>query len=540
MASTTTGGGGGDRMATRQNKQMIIRVGTVTLILLLIIDCVLLYMWLSYGTRTITKTVTKKTIGRRLVPHHYRREDEDSYLLLEEISPIGLGHRDRRIPQHMCNTSGCLWLKGYLRQGGDVSSRIYGQSQRASRSTPCDDFYDHVCGDRQRSIYEDAAVRLMSAVTPRLLGKRGGTSDRTRDVQEILGNEEPEVDDDGVMERCLRGDAVLSKGDIVRACRDDHSEEACPIWVPDGPLRTSEDYFRDNPDTSIEDFAAFVQSLAPSLNRKRHARQQKADSTRPFSKHWITRVCRWVALSARCHLERIRPQTRSPQKLALYQRTWEVIYFAPFMGGKARPLVQNAYRTPTEACLRIAEDLSRRRTAQAAREVISEAMQQGLDDMLAHFAWEAGQVMRMLVPKWLAPQTSNATSGDEDDSAERLDDREAASQRLGAIEVHLMDPSMAKDNVSVYSWKARYSEDRKTVLVPPGLFAILLNASTIIEPVLVPMLGRELLRALMPTSQGPYAWRPRNQRRLEALVDCVASGLDVVSVEKVAAVMVAT
>ncbi|KAK8775621.1 hypothetical protein V5799_031038 [Amblyomma americanum] len=116
----------------------------------------------------------------------------------------------------MCNTSGCLWLKGYLRQGGDVSSRIYGQSQRASRSTPCDDFYDHVCGDRQRSIYEDAAVRLMSAVTPRLLGKRGGTSDRTRDVQEILGNEEPEVDDDGVLERCLRGDAVLSKGDIVR------------------------------------------------------------------------------------------------------------------------------------------------------------------------------------------------------------------------------------------------------------------------------------------------------------------------------------
>ncbi|KAK8757465.1 hypothetical protein V5799_004901 [Amblyomma americanum] len=73
-------------MATRQNKQMIIRVGTVTLILLLIIDCVLLYMWLSYGTRTITKTVTKKTIARRLVPHHYRREDEDSYLLLVMIT----------------------------------------------------------------------------------------------------------------------------------------------------------------------------------------------------------------------------------------------------------------------------------------------------------------------------------------------------------------------------------------------------------------------------------------------------------------------
>ncbi|XP_049274582.1 uncharacterized protein LOC125759613 [Rhipicephalus sanguineus] len=68
--------------------------------------------------------------------------------------------------------------------------------------------------------------------------------------------------------------------------------------------------------------------------------------------------------------------------------------------------------------------------------------------------------------------------------------------------------------------------------MPLGLLGLLLNASSIIEPVLVPALGREVMRVLMPTSRGPYAWRSRNEQHLRALVDCVASGLDTDDVEE--------
>ncbi|KAH7933949.1 hypothetical protein HPB49_019428 [Dermacentor silvarum] len=132
--------------------------------------------------------------------------------------------------------------------------------------------------------------------------------------------------------------------------------------------------------------------------------------------------------------------------------------------------------------------------------------------------------MRTLVPAWLAhvgPNVTNSTVEDEPD--ERRADHEHASQRLGAIEVHLLhDDNAGNPPLS----NAQYVAERKTLIVPLGLLGLLLNASAVIEPVLVPALGREVMRVLMPTSRGPYAWRSRNERRFQALVNCVASGLD--------------
>ncbi|KAK8772313.1 hypothetical protein V5799_024444 [Amblyomma americanum] len=197
----------------------------------------------------------------------------------------------------------------------------------------------------------------------------------------------------------------------------------------------------------------------------------------------------------------------------------------------AAPLVRETYREPPQpqlqACLRVVEDVLRRRTAQVARATLLQAID-GLHDTVAHFVWEARQVMRSLVPMWLARASGNMTVDVIDDEAERNVAKVLAAQQLSAIEALVDDGSdPTRANSSIYSWRVRYLEDRKALLVPPGLLGLFLDASPMVEPVLVPLLGRPLLRELMPTRQGPYAWRRRHERRLEAFVNCIAPGLDV-------------
>ncbi|KAH6925022.1 hypothetical protein HPB50_027174 [Hyalomma asiaticum] len=132
--------------------------------------------------------------------------------------------------------------------------------------------------------------------------------------------------------------------------------------------------------------------------------------------------------------------------------------------------------------------------------------------------------MRALVPAWLAHPGPNVTEPIiEDEPEERRADGEDASQRLGAIDVQLL-PYDDTDTTPLSN--AQYVAEHKTLLMPLGLLGLMLNVSSIIEPVLVPALGREVMRVLLPTSQGPYAWRARNERHFQALVDCVASDLD--------------
>ncbi|KAH8030406.1 hypothetical protein HPB51_006838 [Rhipicephalus microplus] len=206
---------------------------------------------------------------------------------------------------------------------------------------------------------------------------------------------------------------------------------------------------------------------------------------------------------------------------------------------QAQPLVKHAYerlssKPQLRACLRFIEDVSSKRTSVTARTVLSDAVD-SLDDtdyslpvtLTPHHGLVL-QVMRALVPAWLGHPGPNVTGSIIDDDEKVRADTEHASQRLGAIDVHLL-PHDDADATSPSN--AQYAAERKTLLVPLGLLGLLLNASSIIEPVLVPALGRELMRVLMPTSRGPYAWRSRNERHFRALVECVASDLDTDDVE---------
>ncbi|KAL3218353.1 hypothetical protein MRX96_031577 [Rhipicephalus microplus] len=490
------------------------------MVLLFIIDVILLYFWLTSTRTRFHRTVTKtiETARRLSVPGLSQEDGEDSYLLLEEISPNLNGWQSR---QRMCNTAGCLWLRDYLRPGNKGSSHI--QSQGRSPPHPCDDFHEHVCGSRQQSIYEDGVSRLMDAVKARLLG---ALRTAAKGSEAAKGASERDKVHARLLQRCLDGAAVVTEDDITRACGSIQNA-VCPNSVPEAPLRISEDFFQNNPNASVAGYAAFVESLAANLSWKTHS-QSHAVKVPSKPSRWFARLCRWVATSARCHFAR-RPQWsgQRPDAQALYERLWKVLYFAPLMGNKAQPLVKHAYerlssKPQLRACLRFIEDVSSKRTAVTARAVLSDAVD-SLDDTITHF------VMRALVPAWLGHPGPNVTGSIINDDEKLRADTEHASQRLGAIDVNLL-PHDDADATSPSN--AQYVAERKSLLVPLGLLGLLLNASSIIEPVLVPALGREVMRVLMPTSRGPYAWRSRNERHFRALVECVASDLDTDDVEE--------
>ncbi|XP_049511341.1 uncharacterized protein LOC125939878 [Dermacentor silvarum] len=141
--------------------------------------------------------------------------------------------------------------------------------------------------------------------------------------------------------------------------------------------------------------------------------------------------------------------------------------------------------------------------------------------------------MRALVPEWMAQAADNSTAGGSDDVKERRVSRELAAQQLVAIDALVDDGSdKTRPDVSIFSWQVRFLEDRKTLVLPLGLLGLFLNSMSTVEPILVPALGRPVLRELMPTRHGPYSWRRRNEQRLEAIVDCIAAGLDVAGAEQ--------
>lgn len=74
----------------------------------------------------------------------------------EDISPSLLNTTFGRQPDTLCNTPGCVWLRGYLRPLGSVYGVGLYRSVRAAG--PCDDFYEHVCGTQRHPVYRDAAL----------------------------------------------------------------------------------------------------------------------------------------------------------------------------------------------------------------------------------------------------------------------------------------------------------------------------------------------------------------------------------------------
>ncbi|KAL1414164.1 hypothetical protein MTO96_007646 [Rhipicephalus appendiculatus] len=149
--------------------------------------------------------------------------------------------------------------------------------------------------------------------------------------------------------------------------------------------------------------------------------------------------------------------------------------------------------------------------------------------------------MRALVPEWFAQAAVNRTDGGNYDVKERRVARQLAAQQLVAIEALVDDASNSTGaDVSVYSWQVHYLEDRKALVLPLGLLGLFINSMSTIEPVLIPALGRPVLRELMPARHGPYSWRRHNQQRLDAIVDCVAAVLDVAGAEQADARALAT
>ncbi|KAH9379603.1 hypothetical protein HPB48_020296 [Haemaphysalis longicornis] len=79
----------------------------------------------------------------------------------------------------------------------------------------------------------------------------------------------------------------------------------------------------------------------------------------------------------------------------------------------------------------------------------------------------------------------------------------------------------------------RYMEDGKTLFVPPGLLGLLINvSSSILDPVLVPILGRVVIHEMMPKRRGLYAWSGLHQLRFDKVVDCLVSDLNVAGTER--------
>ncbi|KAH7939071.1 hypothetical protein HPB52_005247 [Rhipicephalus sanguineus] len=151
--------------------------------------------------------------------------------------------------------------------------------------------------------------------------------------------------------------------------------------------------------------------------------------------------------------------------------------------------------------------------------------------------------MRALVPEWLAQTAVNRTAGVSYDGKASRAARDLAAQQLVAIKALVDDGSdRTGADVSIYSWQAsvRYLEDRKALVLPLGLLGLFMNSMSTIEPVLVPALGRPVIRELMPVRQGPYFWRRHNEQRLDAIVDCVAAVLDVAGAEQADARALAT
>ncbi|KAM7298739.1 hypothetical protein ISCGN_019310 [Ixodes scapularis] len=147
----------------------LLNIGIVCVVVLVVVDGFLLYGYLHPKKRA-TKAVQTKRPPEPPVPI-----DDGVHQLLEQLQV-----KDKPAEKRLCETPGCLWLQDYL---------------EASRRSvePCDNFYEHVCGKRSRSLLLDSQRRLESAVATSLL--------------ETIENE-PQPNASLFLERCLHRETV--------------------------------------------------------------------------------------------------------------------------------------------------------------------------------------------------------------------------------------------------------------------------------------------------------------------------------------------
>lgn len=167
---------------------------------------------------------------------------------------------------------------------------------------------------------------------------------------------------------------------------------------------------------------------------------------------WTHSTLEWVRRSAQCHLQE-RAETEYAHVQA-YQRLWGLLYFAPFLGPQANPLLELAYRRPPEprlqACLHLVADVFVRETVRLADLALRAALDD-LDGSVERLAWEVRQVLRSRAPKWLVTQVS---------SGERTHGvfLENSWGTLDAMDAVLtQDYGKQQGDVPVFSWEVKVS-----------------------------------------------------------------------------------
>ncbi|KAL3193355.1 hypothetical protein MRX96_017587 [Rhipicephalus microplus] len=367
---------------------------------------------------------------------------------------------------------------------------------------PCDDFYTHACGRRDHSIYADGRARLMDAMVDALLSRslllttsRDGAAARRN--QHGAETSEEHLD---MLKLCLSGDQpTVSISDIDSDC-ENTSQLDCPSRVPSILTKASEGFFSEKLNGSMRGYADFVKRATFLRN------VGKAKVSTPFgfrdralrspmvSKEWFRRTCQWVSLAARCHLPN--NKGRSDADIRAYQRTWKALYFAPFLGPQANPLLSLLYGDAAaprvDACLTIMADVFEDATLAAARQVLEEAVDD-LEESLSQLGRDALLALHEYTQFMMA-------EGALDFEEPALSGGILSRDKNDDLMVTLVDSRYGTaKNMDLFASQARFAENdrRHLLLVTPGLVGLLVNVSSRVEPVLVPVLAKPMLRAML-------------------------------------------
>ncbi|KAH7938789.1 hypothetical protein HPB52_000324 [Rhipicephalus sanguineus] len=237
------------------------------------------------------------------------------------------------------------------------------------------------------------------------------------------------------------------------------------------------------------------------------------------------RACQWVSLAARCHL----PDNlgRSDADLRAYQRAWKALYFAPFLGPQANPLLSHLYGDASaprvHACLTIMADVFEDAALTAAKQVLEQAV-----DDLERSVSQLGRDARLAMHEFTQYMMTEEAPDFEELA---LPGGISSQDRNDDLQVTLVDSyyGSAKD-MDLFASQARLVESnrRRLLLVAPGLLGLLVNVSSSVEPFLVPALAKPLLRAMLAD------WKPEalsqaapSARILDKLSRCFTTWINV-------------
>ncbi|XP_077531091.1 uncharacterized protein LOC144143164 [Haemaphysalis longicornis] len=468
--------------------------------------------------RRLTATCKDKNVLRRPIPSDQRA----GYFMEYVYKPWDA---DSEFPHKPCSAPGCRWLRSFLTNGNDPAVMA-----AARQHSPCDDFYRHVCEARPRTPYQRGSHKLMDEM-------RGLLKTRGKKKKKNLGK--LPYAHASLFKRCLEGRDVVIK-DHITYDWEERKMRGCPIRVPTVPLKLSERFFRTRTGSrrTMPEFFQYIAKLTTNLSMDdRVAPPEKGYVAR----EWVPGACQWVARAARCHYF-MDLQMTDDDHLNRYQLYWKIMYFSPLMGSMTQRIYEEVYTDPpkprVQACFNLLEDHYYMNATKLARRVLKETVPRP-HDVLSRVGWFIRWALRDRVPTWLARRngTRIAKAAASKDgaldkmavaaAALKLDFNESVAREvrrhLEALDTDLMHSSRREEapEVSLFAQEGRYTKKRKNVVVPPGLLAVMINATPSLDPIMTTLVGAPILRVLLPHRGGPYSWRWASERRLRGVTDCV-------------------